>query len=404
MFELIRANQRRTVILVVAMAGLLLVLGYGLGEVMQPGFGPAGLVLAFLLWIVLTVVSWFSGAGILLSMSRARKISKSDHPVLFNIVEEMCIASGTPKVPDIYIIDDPSPNAFATGRDPEHAVVAVTSGLLEMMNRDELQGVVAHEIGHVRNRDILYMMMVGVMMGAIILLADVGRRSLFWGGRVRSRRSSRDSGGAQMVVLILAIVLILLAPLIAQLIYLALSRKREYLADASSALYTRYPEGLASALQKLGGTTTKLRAVNPATAGMYIVNPLAVTARGLADLTSTHPPISERIRILRSMSGPRTCARMTNHSAGSPGERSASFRSPACGHRSRMTPAAGRIADSRSRIERVRETNDLMWKLDQYAFIACPCGTKLKVPPVYRGKKIECPHCGRMHAVETPAG
>jgi len=400
MFDIIRANQRRAVILVVVMAGLLFSLGYSLGEVFAPGAGSLGLFAAFVVWIVLTTISYFSGGNILLAVSHARKITKNEHPVLFNVVEEMSIASGLGKMPDVYIIDDPAPNAFATGRDPDHAAVTVTSGLLEILDRDELQGVIGHELGHVRNRDVLYMTMVGVMMGAIVLLAEIGRRQLFWGGMARSRRSSRDSGNLQLIILVVAVLLIILAPVIGQLIYLAVSRRREYLADASSALFTRYPEGLASALEKLGGSTKKLKVANPATAALYIVNPLKVTARGLADLTSTHPPISERVKILRNMAG----------TAGLQGY-DAAFRK-VTGRPVGVVPLAAiastppadvrqPIPDPLGKIGRVRQATDALWKLHQYAFFTCACGTTLKVPPALAGKVIECPHCGQPHSVAT---
>ena len=331
-------------------------------------------------------------------VSRARKIEKKDHPTLFNVVEEMTIASGLPRVPDVYIIDDPSPNAFATGRDPQTSVVAVTSGLLEVLDRDELQGVVAHEIGHIRNRDILYMTMVGVMLGAIILLADVGRRHLFWGGRTSSRRSSRDGGKIEVVVMIVAVVLIILSPILAQLIFMAISRKREYLADASSAQFTRYPEGLASALEKLSRPVQKLKVANPATAGMYIVNPLKITGKRLADLTSTHPPLSERVRILRAMGGGAAFGdyneafrKVTGRPVGVVPTGSAQ----AAEARSVRSPTP----DSLSHIERVRETTDAFWSLDDFIFLSCACGTKLKVPPSFEGKRIDCPHCGTSHSV-----
>ncbi|HEU4522147.1 MAG TPA: M48 family metalloprotease, partial [Thermoanaerobaculia bacterium] len=176
MHELIRANQRRAALLTAGMAGLLVIVGYALAESAQPGAGRFGIVLALIVWAVQAAVAYFAGKRIMLSMAGARKIEKKDHPVLFNVVEEMCVASGNPKVPDIYIIDDDALNAFATGRDPEHSAVAVTSGLLKTLDRDELQGVIAHEISHVRNRDVLYMTMLGVMMGTIILLADIGIR------------------------------------------------------------------------------------------------------------------------------------------------------------------------------------------------------------------------------------
>ena len=291
MWEIIRANQRRAATLVVLMAALLLLVGYALGEALAPGAGLGGLFVAFVVWVGLTLISYFRGDSIFLALSGARRIEKNDNPQLFNVVEEMTIAAGLPKVPDIYVMDDAAPNAFATGRDAQHAAVAVTAGLLESLNRDELQGVIAHELGHVKNRDVLYMMMVGIMMGAIVLLADVGARVFFFGGG-RRRTSSRSEGQGQLVIVVVALVLMILAPIIAQLIYLALSRRREYLADASSALFTRYPEGLASALEKISHSTATLASATRATAPMYIVNPLGATARGLADLTSTHPPIS----------------------------------------------------------------------------------------------------------------
>ena len=402
MWELIRANQRRAATLVVVMAALLFVLGYVLGEALAPGGGLGGLFIAFVVWLILTLVSYFQGNAIFLSLAGARRIEKKDNPVLFNVVEEMTIASGLPKVPDVYIIDQAAPNAFATGRDPQHAAVAVTAGLLETLNRDELQGVIAHELGHVANRDVLYMMMVGVMMGTIVLLADIGARVFFYGGG-RRRTSSRSSGQAQLVIVVVAVVLMILAPIVAQLIYLALSRRREYLADASSALYTRYPAGLASALEKISHSTAALPTATRATAPMYIVNPLGVSARGLADLSSTHPPISERIRILRSMgagAGLKTYDEAFRKVTGRPvgvvpfGALAAAEHAPA---------AAPAVPDASSRLERVRQTTDMLWKLNQFVFISCACGTTLKVPPAYLGREIACPQCGTVHKVQQPA-
>ena len=229
------------------------------------------------------------------------------HPQLFNVVEEMKIAAGLPAMPKIYIINDPAPNAFATGRSPKSASIAVTAGLLGRLNRDELQGVVAHEMSHILHRDILYVMMAGVMLGGVVLLSQVFLRGMFQGS-VGSRRryssESRGGGQAQMVMIIIAVLAAILAPLMAQLLYFAVSRRREYLADAGAARLTRYPEGLASALEKIAtDPAPQLAAANEATAPMYIVNPFK--KRGKMDLsawTSTHPPIAERIRILRSMS------------------------------------------------------------------------------------------------------
>jgi heat shock protein HtpX len=401
-WELIRANQRRAATLVVVMAALLLFVGYALGEALAPGNGLVGLVIAFLVWLVLTLVSYFQGNAIFLSLAGARRIEKKDNPVLFNVVEEMTIASGLPKIPEVYIIDQAAPNAFATGRDPQHAAVAVTAGLLETLNRDELQGVIAHELGHVANRDVLYMMMVGVMMGTIVMLADVGARVFFFGGG-RRRTSSRSNGQAQIVILVVAVVLMILAPIVAQLIYLALSRRREYLADASSALYTRYPEGLASALEKISHTTAKLPTATRATAPMYIVNPLGVSARGLADLTSTHPPTSERIRILRSMGAGAGLKTYDEAFRKVTGRAVGVVPFGALTGAEHAAASAPRAPDASSRLERVRRTTDMLWRLNQFVFIPCACGTTLKVPPAYLGREITCPQCGTVHKIQQPA-
>ena len=403
MWELVRANQRRAAALVVVMAALLFLVGYTLGEALAPGAGTGGLFVAFVIWVVLTLVSYFQGDTIFLALARARRIEKKDNPQLYNVVEEMTIAAGLPKVPDIYVMDEAAPNAFATGRDPQHAAVAVTAGLLETLKRDELQGVIAHELGHVKNRDVLYMLMVGIMMGAIVLLADIGARVFFYGGG-RRRTSSRSEGQGQLVIVVVAIVLMILAPIIAQLIYFAISRRREYLADASSALFTRYPEGLASALEKISHSTVALTSATRATAPMYIINPLAVTARGLADLTSTHPPTSERIRILRSMGGGASLG--SYDQAFKTVTRKSGGVIPASGLAAvEHVPAAAPAApDTSARLDRVRQTTDMLWRLNQYLFIGCGCGTKLKVPPAYLGRDIACPHCGAVHRIQPPSG
>jgi heat shock protein HtpX len=402
-WELIRANQRRAATLVVVMAGLLFLLGYALGEALAPGGGVGGLFIAFLVWIVLTLVSYYQGDSIFLALARARRIEKKDNPVLFNVVEEMSIAAGLPRPPDVYIIDEAAPNAFATGRDSQHAAVAVTAGLLETLDRNELQGVVAHELGHVANRDVLYMMMVGVMLGTIVLLADVGARAFFWGGG-RRRTSSRSDGQAQLIILVLAVVLMILAPIVAQLIYLAISRRREYLADASSALYTRYPEGLASALEKISHSTAPLAVATRATAPMYIVNPLEAGKRSVAALSSTHPPIAERIRILRSMGAgaglryyDEAFRKVTGRPVGVVPFRALTAAPPQAPLVSPAAPAAA------GRLERVRQTTDMLWRLNQYVFVACSCGTTLKFPPAYVGREIACPQCGTIHKVQPTA-
>ncbi|HEX6176742.1 MAG TPA: M48 family metallopeptidase [Thermoanaerobaculia bacterium] len=400
MHELVRANKRRAAFLVIAMAFLLGAVGYAIGETTMRGAGRAGLLIALIIWAFQAVIAYFAGGRIMLAMSGARKIEKKDHAVLFNVVEEMCVASGNPKVPDIYIIDDDALNAFATGRDPEHAAVAVTSGMLKTLDRDELQGVIAHEISHVRNRDVLYMTMLGVMMGTIVLLADVGVRMR---GGSRTRTSRRSNGGGAGLIVVLALLLMIIAPLLARLIYLAVSRKREYLADASGALYTRYPEGLARALEKLGGASMKMRSASAAVAPMYIVEPLGLTEQKLAALGSTHPPIAERVKILRSMGGSANVKsyddafrKVTGRPVGVVPFAALQESRPVA---AKTAPAAPQpmAAAPFTHVERVRQTTDLLWTLNDYIFINCECGTKLKIPPAYRAKKIECPHCNRVH-------
>lgn len=397
MFELIRANKRRAVILMTAMIILLLGLGYGLGFAFwdRP---IAGLVIAAIVWTVLALMTWFQGDAMILRASNARKIKKSDHPTLFNVVEEMTIAAGLPKMPEVYILDVAAPNAFATGRSPERARIAVTAGLLERLNRDELQGVVGHELGHVANRDILYMMMATVMIGAIVMLADIGLYSMFFGG-MGGRRTSSDGGGgqAQAIMMIVALVLIILAPIIAQLLYFALSRRREYLADASSARYTRYPEGLASALHKIASNTTPMPNTSRATAGLYIANPLKVSARGLADLTSTHPPISKRIKILRSMAGNTDYAGYDEAFKQVNGRKAGIVPASAVAETGSPTPARAAQADPDTPVERHRATTNALWSAGGYRFIDCPCGVKLKVPPRFPKGVVTCPNCGRDH-------
>jgi heat shock protein HtpX len=398
MWEQIRANQRTSVLLVVLMAALLCILGYAVGEALAPGRGLLGLAAAFALWVILSLVSYYSGGSITLAVSGARKIQKSDFPKLFNVVEEMQIASGLAKMPDIYIIDDPAPNAFATGRDPNHAAVAVTSGLLNACSRDELQGVIAHEMAHVRNRDILLMIMVGVLLGTIVLIADVFRRSMFYGGLGRNtRRSSRDSGQAQAILAIVAIVLAILAPLLAQLIYFAVSRKREYLADACGAQFTRYPEGLASALEKISASTATLQRASRATAPMYIINPLKTEGRAANDVTSTHPPIQQRIKILRGMAGGAAFVDYERAYRQITGKRSV-LPSSALKDSAHL-PARTAEQSAEKPAERVREATDVLWKLSNFSFITCPCGVVLKIPPKFKHPAIQCPHCNRDHKV-----
>jgi heat shock protein HtpX len=399
MWEQIRSNQVRSVFLVTFMAALLLAIGYFLGFYFLDGNWLAGLVIAAIVWGIMSLIAVFQGDSIILGMAGARKIGPQDHPRLYNVVEEMKIAAGLPKMPDVYIIDDPALNAFATGRDPEHASVAITSGLLNKLNRDELQGVIAHEIGHVKNRDIRLMLYASVMLGAIVILAWYATRILFFSGAGRRSSSREGGGGAQIILLIVGLALLILAPIIAQLIYLALSRKREYLADASSALYTRYPEGLASALEKLQNNNTQVKNANKATAPMYISNPFYKKGMSVNDLFATHPPLADRIRILRAMSG---AGYMDYEKAYEQVRKSSVVPASALAmeptETKRQASGAGQAGEVEEQIDRTRQTSDLMYKINNYRTIECEnCGTRLRIPPGYDEPKVRCPHCGHIN-------
>jgi heat shock protein HtpX len=273
------------------------VLGYFLGKYWGSGYG--GVFIAFLVALVMSLAAYYGGDKMVLGISRAKRIEKKDYPQLFNVIEELTIAGGLP-MPAVYVIDDTAPNAFATGRDPKHASVAITTGLMQKLNRDELQGVMAHELSHVGNRDILYATMVGIMVGSIAMMSDFFLRSFFWGGG-RRRRSNSEGGAGGAIFLVIAIALAVLAPLFTKLLQLAVSRQREYLADASAAKLTRYPEGLASALQKIAGDKEVLEVANRATQHLYIVNPIKPFEKRASNLFSTHPPIQDRIARLRAI-------------------------------------------------------------------------------------------------------
>jgi heat shock protein HtpX len=246
--------------------------------------------------ILMNFFSYWYSDKVVLAMSGAHPVTRESHRELWNILENLCITSGM-TMPKLYIINDPAPNAFATGRDEKHAAVAVTTGILGLLNRSELEGVLAHELSHIKNRDILVMTIVVVLVGFVTLISDFLLRWSFWGGH---RGNNRSDGRLQAIILIAGIILAILAPLIATLIQLAISRKREFLADASGALMTRYPEGLASALQKISGYPGELQRANRATAHLYISNPFKGkhTKGFMAKLFMTHPPVEERIEAL----------------------------------------------------------------------------------------------------------
>lgn len=296
-YSQINANKRKTWLIVVLFVIFITTIIFIYGKASGYGLSYAGIGL--IISGIMGFASYYYSDKMILGMSGAKQIAKKDHPQLFRTVENLCIGAGIP-MPKIYIINDSAPNAFATGRDPKHSVVCVTTGILEKLNKAELEGVIAHELSHIQNYDIRLMSIVVILVGLVALLADFFMRSLWFGG---GRRRDDRGGNAQSIFLLIGIAFAILSPVIATLIQLAVSRKREFLADASGALLTRYPEGLASALEKIAKDKEPLEAANNATAHLYIENPFKSKISGhmFTNLFNTHPPAAERIKILRSM-------------------------------------------------------------------------------------------------------
>ncbi len=299
MYEQIARNKWKSAALVLFFVVFIFVLTWVFEEV--TGWGKGGLVLAVVVSVTMAAGGYFASDKIVLAISKARPVTKEEFPYLYNVVEGLAIAAGIP-APRCYVIEDTAPNAFATGRDPKHAVLCVTTGILQKLNRVELEGVVAHEMSHIKNYDVRLQTVVVVMAGVVALLSDWILRSFLWGGGGRRRsRNDRGSGGAGAILVVVGLALAILAPFFAKIIQLAVSRKREFLADASGAMLTRYPAGLASALRKISADTEPLEAANKATAHLYIVNPLKDIKGAVNKLFSTHPPIEERIAALERM-------------------------------------------------------------------------------------------------------
>jgi heat shock protein HtpX len=296
------ANRRNSFLLAAFVVAILGLLGFTVGYAIvgDPAGGVAATGAALLLGGLIAVGTYFQGDKLVLAVSGARQVDAQAAPQLMNVVQEMAIAANIP-MPAVYVIDDTAPNAFATGRDPKHASIAITTGLLEKLDREELQGVIGHELSHVRNFDIRFALIVGVMVGAIAILADFFLRFTFWGGGRRGR--DRDGGGGQAIIFIIAIALAILAPLIARFIQLAVSRQREYLADASAVELTRNPYGLERALAKISGDPEVLEVANRGTMHMYFTNPIKKFEERSSNLFSTHPAIVDRINRLRELTG-----------------------------------------------------------------------------------------------------
>jgi len=296
-FDEIKKNNRLSVLLFFFFLILIGILGVVVG--LFWGSIEFGVILALIFGLVYALIAWFSGADMLLALTKAKPVTKKEYPHLFHTVEGLSIAAGLSVVPKTYVIDDTALNAFATGRDPEHSAIVVTTGLLNKLNREELEGVVAHEMAHIKNYDIRSMMIAAVMVGVIVMLSDFMLRSFLWGGR---GSNDREGGQAQIIFILIGLVLAILAPLIGEMIKLALSRKREYTADATGAMLTRYPAGLANALKKIKDDPDPLvDSANKATAHLFISTPFRKQKGWLTGLFSTHPPIEERIARLERM-------------------------------------------------------------------------------------------------------
>lgn len=295
-------NRRESVLLVLVVLAILALFGFAIGYGTS-GYLESGIAVtlgALVLGALVSVGSYFGGDQLVLASSGAKEVDPQSAPQLMNVVQEMALAAGVP-MPKVYVIEDSAPNAFATGRDPNHASVAITSGLLQKLDREELQGVLGHELSHVRNFDIRFGLLVAVLVGSIALLADMFLRFTWFGGG-RSR-NDRNGGGAAAIVFVLAIVLAVLAPIFARLVQLAVSRQREYLADASSVELTRNPHGIERALAKIAADQDVLEVANRATAHLYFTNPIKKFEARASSMFSTHPPIVDRINRLRQLTG-----------------------------------------------------------------------------------------------------
>ncbi|MEW5991205.1 MAG: M48 family metallopeptidase [Chloroflexota bacterium] len=300
------ANRRNSVLLALIVVALLAVLGFTIGFALTGD--PVGAAIttgiAVFVGFLVSVGSYFGGDRLVLAASGAKPVDETTAPQLINVVREMTIAANVP-MPNVYLIDDTAPNAFATGRDPEHASVAITTGLLQKLDREELQGVIGHELSHVRNLDIRFALLVGVMVGSVALLSDFFLRFTFWGGGGRRSRDRDGGGGLQAVMFVLALVLAILAPIAARLVQLAVSRQREYLADASSVELTRNPAGLERALAKIATDQEVLEVANRATQHLYFTNPIKKFEERSTSMFATHPAIVDRINRLRVLTGER---------------------------------------------------------------------------------------------------
>ncbi|KPK46751.1 MAG: hypothetical protein AMJ77_05255 [Dehalococcoidia bacterium SM23_28_2] len=297
-YDRIDSNRRSTFLLLLVFVALLAGASIAIGIVLGLPYPLAPLLI--IPFLIIAAMMYYSSSRVALAISQARQVTKDKEPELYRTVENLCIGAGLP-MPKVYVIEDGSPNAFATGRDPDHAAIAVTRGLLQKLDKLELEGVIAHELSHIGNYDIRMMTIVVVLVGLAALMADFALRLTLFGAGRRSSNRGRGGGAGVAIIYAVALLAIIVTPIVAQLIRFAISRQREFLADSSAALLTRYPEGLARALEKISADPDPLEVANKATAHLYINNPLREHRSFLNNLFSTHPPIEERIQILRAM-------------------------------------------------------------------------------------------------------
>lgn len=379
-----------------------------------------GTFIAVLLWLLLLFIALIGGKKIILSMNRAYKLPPDTNRILKNIVEEMSIAAGLPKVPEIYVIDAAMPNAFSTGISPKDSAVVVTTGLLIALDRDELQAVVAHEIAHIVNRDTSFMLIAGSMLGTITIITHFGLRIMFSRGYALSRRNPIGNDfKLKILVCTITLLFMVIAPILARILYLFISQKREYLADACAIQYTRYPQALATALAKISTSVFVLRDTDQLTSSMYIVHPLDLEVEQkevysmFGNIFRTHPPTEKRIEVLEKMT-------RADFNAYNKAFNEASFKRRTIMNKNDLynvknleikkpqrnyeTDVNGKhifIATALEDIaEKKRAAEDIIWKAKKYIFKKCDCGTTLKFPLSYKGQEISCPHCKTTIIVE----
>jgi len=402
MWELIEKNKRKSLLILFLMFVLMTALSGAIGYSIEPNYGLYwGAAFGILLWAVQSLVAYFLGDDIVLHFNMAVVVTPESSPQLYNIVEEMKIAAGLDVMPEIYIVQSPGLNAFATGIRKNKTAICVTSGLVENLNRDELQGVIAHEMSHILNRDVLFMTFAGVMLGTITMLSNALLKGTIFANSDRRSRRKRGIGGGHPAVILILLLLAIFAPILARIFYFTISKKREYLADATAARLTRYPIGLASALQKIAKKSS-VSFVSKITAPMFIVNPhFAGGDEDSIFSASTHPPIYKRIAILTQLQHGGTVSlgnyqkiyeKEVEHS---PLLSNAVLKADT-GEKVRLQSESGNKVP-----EQTKAVEDIILANAGFKILTCECGLKIKLPPSSVAAKVKCPRCKRELSVEN---